>query len=243
MFEDDVVERAPRLSEIVARRLAATIRTGGFVPGQKLPTEKELAERYEVSRVVVREAMSQLRSEGLVDTRQGLGAFVAAEPEKALFRLDEDADAKGNLRHIFQLRIAIEGTAARLAAINAKPADIDEMRAALASLKEAIENQRDGTDADSRFHAAIAHASSNPYLSRFLAFLGANLRAAIGQARSNTAAHLPDRVMLVEAEHEAVMSAIAAGDGPAAELAMRRHVCNAMERLGLGSFSEPEAHQ
>lgn len=241
MFEDDVVERAPRLSEIVARRLAATIRSGGFVPGQKLPTEKELADRYEVSRVVVREAMSQLRSEGLVETRQGRGAFVSAEPQKALFRLDEDADATGNLRHIFQLRIAIEGTAARLAAVNATPQQVDGMRAELASLKEAIDNQLDGTDADSRFHAAIAQASGNPYLSRFLAFLGANLRAAIGQARSNTAAHLPDRVMLVEAEHEAVMSAIAAGDGPAAEAAMRRHLCDAMERLGLGSFSEPEA--
>ncbi|MEO3999678.1 FadR/GntR family transcriptional regulator [Mesorhizobium sp. CAU 1732] len=240
MFDDDTVERAPRLSEVVARRLGAAIRTGDFAPGQKLPTEKELAERYDVSRMVVREAMSRLRSEGLIDSRQGLGAFVAAEPGKALFRLDEAAEAHGNLRHVFQLRIAVEGTAARLAAINSDACNHEEMRSALLLLKEAIASGRDGTGDDSNFHLAIARASGNPYILRFLAFLGANLREAIAQARSNTAARLPERVMLVEAEHEAVLAAIVEGDAPGAEQAMRQHLCSAMERLGLGSFSALE---
>ena len=241
MLENDVVARAPRLSEVVADRLGAAIRDGDFAPGERLPTEKELAERYEVSRMVVREAMSRLRSESLVETRQGLGAFVTAEPGKDLFRLDADTEAAGNLRHVFQLRIAVEGTAARLAAINGGPDDHDEMRRALHRLKQDIALGRDGTDADSSFHAAIARASGNPYMLRFLAFLGANLRGAIAQARSNTAERLPDRILIVEAEHEAVLAAIVDGNPAAAEQAMRHHLGSAMERLGLGAFAEPEA--
>lgn len=112
------VSRAPRLSDEVARQLTAAIRSGEFAPGAPLPSEKELAERFEVSRVVVREAMSRLKSDELIDTRQRLGAFVAAEPGRGLFRLEPDPAVK-DLHDIFQLRVAVEGAAAGLAAVRA----------------------------------------------------------------------------------------------------------------------------
>lgn len=237
MLSLEAISRAPRLSDEVTRQLDAAIRDGEFEPGQKLPSEKELADRFHVSRMVVREAMSRLKSDGLIETRQGLGAFVTAEPGKALFRLNADPDAATDLRNLFQLRVAVETAVAGLAAANARQDQLRAMRAALDELAADIAAGRDGIDADNRFHAAIAGAASNPYFDSFISFLGANLRGAIGQARSNTATRHPDRVRMVQEEHEAIYAAISARDIAGAEAAMRRHLSSAMERLGLGAFA------
>ncbi len=231
------VIRSPRLSDEVARQLGAAIRDGDFAPGTRLPSEKELAERFDVSRMVVREAMSRLKSDELVETRQGLGAFVSAEPGKGLFRLAPDPAATRDLRDIFQLRVAVEGAAAGLAALHANPSERTALRKSLRDLATAIAAGEDGVDADNRFHATIATASRNPYFGRFLGFLGANLHAAIAKARSNTAALHPDRILAVQAEHEAVFAAVDRRDAAAAEAAMRAHLSAAMERLGLGAFA------
>lgn len=231
------VTRAPRLSDEVARQLAAAIRTGEFAPGARLPSEKELAERFDVSRMVVREAMSRLKSDELIDTRQGLGAFVAAEPGRGLFRLEPDPAAVKDLHDIFQLRVAVEGAAAGLAAVRASRSELATMRACLHDMTIAIAGKEDDVAADNRFHATIARASRNPYFDRFLTFLGANLHGSIARARSNTAARHPESVLAVQAEHEAVFAAIEQRDAPAAEAAMRGHLSAAMERLGLGPFT------
>ncbi|HYI29823.1 MAG TPA: FadR/GntR family transcriptional regulator [Bradyrhizobium sp.] len=230
------VTRAPRLSDEVARQLTAAIRSGEFAPGARLPSEKELAERFEVSRMVVREAMSRLKSDELIDTRQGLGAFVSAEPGRGLFRLEPDPAAVKDLHDIFQLRVAVEGAAAGLAAVRANRGELAAMRVCLRDMKTATAGGEDDIAADNRFHATIARASRNPYFDRFLTFLGANLHGAIAKARSNTAVRHPESVLMVQAEHEAVFAAIEQRDAPAAEAAMRRHLSAAMERLGLGPF-------
>lgn len=231
------VVRGPRLSDEVARRLGAAIRDGDFLPGARLPSEKELAERFDVSRVVVREAMSRLKSDELIETRQGLGAFVSAVPGRGLFRLESDPAAVRDLRNIFQLRVAVEGAAAGLAAVSATRGELAAMRRALRDMMNASPGRHDDVEADNRFHAAIAKASRNPYFDRFLTFLGANLHAAIAKARSNTAARHPDRILTVQAEHEAVFAAIEQRDAFGAEAAMRGHLSAAMERLGLGPFA------
>lgn len=228
------IPRAPRLSDEVARRLGDAIRGGAFAPGERLPSEKELAERYAVSRMVIREAMSRLKSDELVETRQGLGAFVKAEPGKALFRLEPGRASHGELRHIFQLRIAVEGAAAALAAMHAGDEHLAAMGDALADLRADIAAGLDGAEADKRFHQAIAAASGNPYFESFLAFLGANLREVISHARANTMARHPGGVAAVQSEHEAVLAAVTARSPHQAESAMRAHLSQAQERLGLG---------
>lgn len=232
------VARSPRLSDEVARQLSGAIHAGDFGPGVRLPAERELAERFGVSRVVVREAMAQLKTEGLVESRQGLGAFVAPEPTRSMFRIVHHADdiTLCDLRNLFQLRIAVESSGARLAAVHAAPDDLQRMHLAFAALADDIAADRDGIDADERFHAAVAAASRNPYYERFLVFVGGNLKSAISSARRNTAERHPDRIHLVQAEHEAVLQAISRGDAAGAERAMLAHLSGAMERLGLGTF-------
>lgn len=230
--------RTQRLPDLVAEQIRKAIDGGEFLPGARLPTEKDMAERFGVSRMVMREAMSCLRAEGVIETRQGVGAFVEADPGKAAFRLTPDATSADveNLRHIFQLRIAIEGTAARLAAIMAGEAELQKIAAALTILAADVQDGRDGTLSDQSFHASIAEASGNPYLSQFLSFLGANLREAIARARKNTALHHPHIIPAVEEEHSAVLAAIRNRDPEGAEAAMLHHLSCAMTRLGIGPF-------
>ena len=85
--------------------------------------------------MVVREAMSRLKSDELVDTRQGLGAFVSAEPGRGLFRLEPDPAVVKDLHDIFQLRVAVEGAAAGLAAVRANRSELAAMRACLRDMK------------------------------------------------------------------------------------------------------------
>src|SRR5258705_10794069 len=81
---------AHKLSRGLFEQLAEQIKSGRLAPGERLPTEQELTRAARVSRTVVREAVAALRAEGLVVTRQGVGAFVSAEPQRAPFRIAPD---------------------------------------------------------------------------------------------------------------------------------------------------------
>jgi GntR family transcriptional regulator, transcriptional repressor for pyruvate dehydrogenase complex len=231
MIEAHLIERSLPLSHAVAERLARQIRSGEFALGVRLPPERELATMFGVSRVVVREAMSRLKSEGLIETRQGSGAFVAGNIEKASFQID--ILNRGDLRQLFELRLSIEGTAASLAALHGRSAEKMAIRLAVEQLRDDVAAGRSGTEADAAFHRAIAAASGNRYVERFTLFLGAHLRSAIAAARSNTARRHAARIVAVQDEHEAILAAILAANGVAAEAAMKLHLANAADRLGL----------
>src|SRR5215210_4601587 len=112
----DAIARGERLSDKVARQLAEAIDRGELKPGERLPRERELTDSFSVSRMVVREALSQLKSEGLIEARQGLGAFVAVDPQRDSFRLRSPGDNGHDLQQIFELRVIVESAAAEMAA-------------------------------------------------------------------------------------------------------------------------------
>ena len=220
MQKFDTIAKPQRLTDQIAQVLATRIRDGQFLPGERLPTEKDMAELFGVSRSVVREAVSMLKYDGLVETRQGSGVFVNSNPNTRSFRIECGLlGGPADLRAVFELRGIVESAAAALAA---------ERRA----MATDIAAGREGVDADTAFHTAIARAADNAYLMRFAEFLGTSLREAIRAARSNSARYpgTPDQV---QDEHRAVFEAVAAGDPKAAGKAMRRHIENAMRRLGL----------
>lgn len=232
MIKVKAIHRSAKLSEVVSDQLSDAIRKGLMESGARLPAERELAEQFGVSRVVVREALSRMKSDGLIETRQGSGAFVASEPDKAPFRvhiLD-----RSDLRELFDLRLAIEGTAAGLAAEHSDATERRRIKDALAALQDDILAGRSGVDSDQAFHRAIADASHNRYVSRLVAFLGAHLQSAIRAARSNTARRHRERIAAVQEEHKAILSAIENRSPAAAEAAMRLHLANAADRLGVG---------
>lgn len=226
---------APRqpLADELAGRLRESIVTGALKPGDRLPTENALARSYGVSRAVVREAISKLKYDGLVDSRQGLGAFVGATGQGTTFRIAGGALARDDLALIFELRTTVEAEAAALAAERHGAAELAAIGAALAGIQQALDAGEDGAEADAGFHMAIARAAKNHYFDEFMTFLSARIRTSIAVARDNTARHAGWGAR-VQAEHAAVSEAIARRDAAAARAAMRSHLVNAAVRLGLG---------
>jgi GntR family transcriptional repressor for pyruvate dehydrogenase complex len=215
---------------MLAGRLATSIRAGEFQPGDRLPTEKQLVERYAVSRAVVREAIARLKTDGFVETRQGAGAFVALKPGLANFRIAEPGllDAAG-LAHVFELRGVVEVGMAELAAERRSAADLEALNAAFAQMEQALQSDENGAAADDDFHAAVATAAHNPYLAQFAAFLAQHFSA----TRALTwqpAARSSGGTAAAQAEHRALLDAITRGDAQAAGTAARRHIAQAAGR-------------
>ncbi|WP_341704860.1 FCD domain-containing protein [Ferrovibrio sp.] len=223
-----LLARSAGLSDSLASRLAAAIRAGEFAPGARLPTEKQLVERFSVSRAVVREAIARLKTDGFVETRQGAGAFVAARPGSANFRILAAGGAEAGLpeadiAHIFELRAVIEAGMAELAAQRRSEDDLIVIRAAMAGMDQALANAADGAAADDAFHAAIARAAGNPYLAQFAAFLSQHFSA------SRALAWMPDAVTAgntraSQAEHRKLFAAIESRNTAAAARAAREHI-------------------
>lgn len=225
--------RPTALSEQVVRELAESI--GELRPGERLPTERELCERFAVSRAVVREAIARLKADGYVETRQGAGAFVPARPGRLSFRFSADgAIGTDDLRHILELRVAVEVAAAELAARRHTAADVAAMRDALTDMADAIRRGTDGSEADDRFHAAVAAATANPHLRRFVVFL----RHQFGATRRPTwsaGGHRRGEPAKAQREHERLFAAIRARNPRAARAAALHHVMSSAARLGLAA--------
>ncbi|MEW5710236.1 MAG: FadR/GntR family transcriptional regulator [Pseudomonadota bacterium] len=233
------VARPVRLSETVIQALQELIRDGTFRPGDRLPTERALAERFGVSRAVVREAVACLKADGYVVTRQGAGAYVAARPELLSFKLapHDQPDLK-ELGHIFELRLSVESTAAELAALRRTSQDIEKIAGPLAAMDRALAGQGNGSEADNAFHRAIAAAAHNPYLERLVALIG----HPFADSRRPTWSEA-SLAQAAQAEHRRLFQAIAAGDPDAAREAARAHLVSAAARLGLAGmeFARPRA--
>ena len=232
--------RATGLSAMLAGRLAAAIQAGEFRPGARMPTEKQLVERYSVSRAVVREAIARLKTDGFVETRQGAGAFVAANPGLANFRIAPPGSDPGlldgrDLLYAFELRAVIESGMAELAAARRTAADIVALRAAYAGMEQALQtNDQSGPASDDGFHAAIATAAHNPYLAQFAMFLAQHFSA----TRALTwqpAARAAGAARAAQDEHRRLLDAIVAGDVAAAGQAARSHISEAAARYAAAA--------
>ncbi|MDQ1006692.1 GntR family transcriptional repressor for pyruvate dehydrogenase complex [Streptomyces sp. V4I23] len=219
-----------RLADQVAAMLSEEIESGRLAEGDKLPTEVELVKQLGVSRTVVREAVSRLRNAGLVEPRQGLGVFVMPRRTRPLDLEAESADTKSKVLQIVEVRRAMEGEAAHLAAARATPGDVARMRQALDAIDAAVASGGDGVDEDLAFHRSIAESTGNSVMVSTVRYLGEVLRSGIHVTRANEARR-GDFIEAVRQEHHAILAAIEAGDGAAARTAARRHMKHAASRL------------
>lgn len=219
-----------KLAEQVAGTLEAEIRAGRLAVGAKLPTEAALVEQFQVSRTVVREAISRLKSLGLVDARQGSGVYVQSPGVEPLSFERMPSASREAVIQIVEVRRALEAEVAELAAERRSPADVLAIRAALQALADAVAAGSDGADEDVAFHRAIAQASGNPFMIRTLDYLARFLRGATRVTRANEARR-DDFSEAVKQEHLQIVQAIAAGDSGAARAAAAQHMKNALLRI------------
>ncbi|MEV6293904.1 FadR/GntR family transcriptional regulator [Streptomyces sp. NPDC051896] len=217
-----------RLADRVAAMLSEEIESGRLAAGDKLPTEVQLVKQLGVSRTVVREALSRLRNAGLVEPRQGLGVFVMPRRTRPLDL--EAADTKAKVLQIVEVRRAMEGEAAFLAATRATPDDLARMRQALDAIDAAVAAGGEGADEDLAFHRSTAESTGNTVMVSTVRYLGEVLRSGIRVTRANEARR-DDFFEAVRQEHHAILAAIEAGDAAAARTAARRHLQHAASLL------------
>jgi DNA-binding FadR family transcriptional regulator len=226
-----LIQRSTGLPEEVARRLRDQIERGEFKRGEQLPSQQELTEIFGVSRPVLREAISLLKSEGLVISHQGRGLFINPEGS-SVFHLNPNFEDRGDLVQLLELLKSFEVTATALAAERRTKPELARIKKALDDLEAAIGQDASGVDEDMQFHHAILEASHNHYFSKFGEFLDVRVRKLIRTARSNTARY-SGLTRKVHDEHKAIYDAIAAQDAQGARAAADTHLTNATQRLKL----------
>lgn len=227
------LSRPPLLADRIAETLFREISQGKYKRGEKLPTERELAEAYGVSRPVVREALGHLRQDSVIVSRQGSGAYVADEPP-SVFRLKPQGDTLDptDLRHTVELLIAVEATASGYAAVRRTEAQLQAIRQADRDLRAAIDRGDGGVDEDIAFHRAIVVAADNPVFTTMLDFLDGRVRSFMRTARQNSA-RIEGLMVQVADEHALILAAIERGDKEGAHRAAAEHLNMAMRRLAL----------
>jgi len=225
--------RRPRtLALELVERFGDRIRTGQLQAGDKLPTEAAIMEEFDVSRTVVREAISKLQASGLVETRHGIGTFVIGPGDGPSFKITpEQFSTLQDVIAVLELRIGLETEAAGLAAQRRTDANLASLRKALDAVIAAVEAGQDSVAADFQFHLEIARATQNSHFADLMATLGAQI---IPRARLEPAADMNEERLAymrrVNAEHESILDAIASQDAEAARAAMRTHLSNSRER-------------
>lgn len=201
--------------------LRSAIASEVFRVGDRLPSEAALAARYSVSRPVIREVLRVLESTGLTLTRTGRGTFVvAAQPDELIF----DEFSAG---HLLEARPGVEIPAATLAALRRTDAQIEELQ----DLMERMESESDisvWTRLDSALHLAIARASGNPVFATVMASIASAL-----SRQSELLNAQASRRAASEAEHRAIVSAIARGSALEAEDAMRCHLDEVRDAIAV----------
>ncbi len=220
-----------RLSDRLAALLQQRIASGELAPEERLPTEQRLADLHGVSRTVVREAVSRLKSMGLLVSRQGSGVFVAPRHQARALAFDPSVlDSMAGVLQVVEVRRGLEAEMAAQAAERITPAKASAIAAALAALEACPPHGAEGVQADLDFHRSIALATDNPHFERLIGFLEQYHRGAMHVTRTNES--LDGKYLTqVQREHRHIAESVMRGEAEAARNAAREHMINAAWRL------------
>lgn len=207
------VGRRSSVDEVIGQ-LNEQLAAGAWAPGERIPTEQELVAELGVSRAVVREAVRALVHLGTLESRQGAGTFVvsAADPTPMLRQL-----RLAGLRDVFEVQLAYDVQAARLAAERRDADDLVRLRGLLDE-RDRAESPAEFGSSDADFHCAVAEVARNPLLLEMYRYLLGRLQGSLEQLRANGE--------LIESgpeAHRALLEAIEAAD-PAAAAAAAQEV-------------------
>lgn len=210
-----------RIHEEVVSQVHELIKEGRFKAGDQLPSERELAETFKVSRTSVREALRALETQGLVISKTGMGNFVADLPIESLVAplarmLIEEKNA---LADVFELRKLIEPQIASLAAERASAEDVARMKLLLKKQREQVERGATGVDADTELHFAIGQATQNHAIEKLVS----GLLDVLSHSREESLQTSGRRQASIDS-HLAIVAAIEKHDQTKAREAMRYHI-------------------
>jgi GntR family transcriptional repressor for pyruvate dehydrogenase complex len=210
-----------RIYEHIVEQIRALIREGRWAPGDQIPPERELAERFRVSRTSVREALRALEMQGVIDSRQGGGTFVRTADTEALVPPLAAAILRGQrqLAEVLEVRELIEPGIAQLAATRASDEHVTELEGLLERQRKCIGEGRPFVDEDTAFHYTLARAADNHILLRLH-----NVILDLLRESRESYLHVPDRPEMSLRGHEAILMAIKTRDAEAAYRASLAHI-------------------
>src|SRR5262245_27315593 len=226
--------RPVKLSEQVHDQILALITGGEFPEQAKLPTEIELAVRFDVSRTIVREALARLREDGIVVSRQGAGTFVTRRPDRG-FKLSP-LGSIADIQRCFEFRTGFEADMTALAARRADRTSIKRIGSAIEAFEDIVKQGKPGSDADFDLHYVIAEATRNRFFVSVMTSLREHIIFGMNLARTLSRMHPAARIKAAQDEHRLVFDAICARDPDRAREAMRLHVERARLRIFEGDM-------
>lgn len=239
--------RTSRLYEQIVQQIEESILKGALRPGDQLPAERELAQRFGVSRTAVREAVKALREKGLVEAFSGRGTFITDGTSQAV-RQSLDLMVKigqpEGSTHLAELRAILEPEIAALAATRSEESDLATMREAVAVMDRAGKDPDAYIEADLDFHLALAEAAANPLILSLIDSIVGLLREQ--RLRIFKVPGGPERGQI---HHKRILEAMETRDPERAREAMRAHLeqvredCNAsVGKVGAAKQSLPVVH-
>lgn len=205
----------PRLFHSVAQQISDLIEQGLFPPGTRLPGERELAERFDVSRVTIREAEIALQATGRLEIKTGSGVYVSEKQTEPVGRLPDVSAFE-----LTEARLLVESEAAALAAKNISDDALDQLEQLIETMATSTEELSLAADQD--FHATIARASGNAALIFSINNLW-RMRRELPQVVRVYESVCEDDAASRAAEHLHILEALRSRNPTSARLAMREH--------------------
>jgi GntR family transcriptional repressor for pyruvate dehydrogenase complex len=223
-----------KLYQQVASTIMESIMSGKYKPGERLPSERDLAAAFKVSRPTIREAMIALEIRGLAETRHGSGIYVTDQPPASTSAGDLDIGAF----ELTEARRLFEGEAAALAATTITDECLEELNGIIAEMVDENARKQQDWTADRRFHIAIARATRNTAIATVIESL-LDMRH-----KSPLCVYMLERARRVGvqprvSEHRRILVALRKHDPRAARNAMRDHLARVIE--DLLAATEPDA--
>ncbi|GAA0641390.1 GntR family transcriptional regulator [Halomonas beimenensis] len=238
--------RQPRLADVITERLEALILEGSLKPGQRLPPERELAERFGVSRPSLREAIQKLAARGLLTSRQGGGTFITENLHSGYSDpLLEMLSRHGEFHlDLLEFRDAMEGLSAYYAALRATPTDKSVLIQRFEELEAcfAARNPAEEAKADAAFHLAIAEAAHNVMLLHTIRGIFHLLEKSIVENLEHLFGK-PDARERLMAQHRALLDAILQGKAEEARTRAHDHLVYVEEGLLEAARAETRAQR
>lgn len=222
-----------RTYELIVEQINLLCLEQNLQPGDRLPAERDLAGLFGVSRNSVREALKDLESKGVIETRQGGGSFLAASKRNLLgneLRTQLDKTQAQLIDDMLELRRAFEVEAASLAAQRATTENLEAIRKVLAQMAEAGTDPEVGVQADLDFHLQVAAATKNQLLIDLMATLAKRLEENIRATRRHRFTDASRHQDTLN-EHEEIYHAIAANNSELAKRLMDRHISRIRSEL------------
>ena len=211
----------------IIRQLKQLVTSGQLKPGDRLPSERALSERFGVGRSYVREAIMKLEFYGLLKTSPQSGTYVAGYGIKILDTMISDIIKinKNDFGALIEARYYMELNSVKLAAERRTEEDISEIRSAMHDYNEKINQQLDATEEDMLFHIKVAKATKNSAIESMILILAPD----IIRYKIETDVCKSDLEKMAIQQHQDILEAIVARNEKAAQEAMARHLQKILE--------------